>query len=306
MAEFGGDSVCAVIVTYNCGSGILGLVEALKHQVGHIFLADNDSNQASKQVLLSIADPRVTLVQNRSNFGLAHGLNQGVSFAADKNFTWILTLDQDSIPAPDMVDQLLNSARHFRSSPSVASFAPCLIRKGQRPKNANVQGSGFNDAYTVITSGNLVRLDAFAKAGMYSTGYFIDSLDFEFCLRLRKLGYRIIRCRHAYLFHEVGRQKTYRCFGLRITVPVHPPQRRYYIMRNHVLLTRTYLLRFPLYCLWKQLGMLLILTQIALLEDEFAANARYLRKGFLDGLRGVHGKLSPRRAEVALGDQSKA
>jgi rhamnosyltransferase len=76
-----------------------------------------------------------------------------------------------------------------------------------------------------MTSGSLIR----TGLGFFEEKLFIDSVDNEYCLRLRKNGYKIIRVNHAVLNHQLG---TLRKNWLGFSTIVHPASRRYYITRN--------------------------------------------------------------------------
>ena len=56
----------------------------------------------------------------------------------------------------------------------------------------------------VMTSGNLVNLDIYQKIGGYNEDYFIDGIDIEYCLRIKKYNYRIVRLNNIEIIHDLG------------------------------------------------------------------------------------------------------
>src|SRR5260370_9600263 len=59
----------------------------------------------------------------------------------------------------------------------------------------------FVDA--VISSGSLVRSEVVQKVGFPRADFFIDFVDFKYCLRLRHRGYQIALVRDSLLDHSV-------------------------------------------------------------------------------------------------------
>ena len=54
-----------------------------------------------------------------------------------------------------------------------------------------------------MQSGNLVNAAADEKLGDYKEEYFIDCVDYEYCLRAKRYGtYRIVQCGSAVLKHQ--------------------------------------------------------------------------------------------------------
>jgi rhamnosyltransferase len=69
---------------------------------------------------------------------------------------------------------------------------------------------------------------------------FIDSVDHEYCLRLRKEGYDVIRLNTAVLYHSLGNISYHKVFGLLLKTTNHSAARRYYITRNRLFVMTRY------------------------------------------------------------------
>ena len=63
---------------------------------------------------------------------------------------------------------------------------------------------------------------------------FIDSVDFEYCYRMRKCGHGVIQVRDVQLLHELGKSQKRRLLFWKIDVTGHSAFRKYYIARNNV------------------------------------------------------------------------
>jgi rhamnosyltransferase len=63
---------------------------------------------------------------------------------------------------------------------------------------------GYSEVRTCITSGALTNLDLWKKLDGFDEQMFIDSVDFEYCYRVRKAGYKVIQTDQVQLSHSIG------------------------------------------------------------------------------------------------------
>ena len=89
-----------------------------------------------------------------------------------------------------------------------------------------------------MTSGNLLNIDIYKQIGDFRESFFIDYVDYDYCLRSLKKGYKIIRCNDILLNHKLGNSKLY--FS-KILVTNHSSTRRYFITRNRLFLIKEHL-----------------------------------------------------------------
>ena len=99
--------ICAGIVTFNPDIKLLlDNVKAIIPQVDKIFLFDNGSDNFSRiKNIISLSD-NISVACSKKNIGIAAALNNLCSSAKQKNYSWILTMDQDSICEKSMVKNL--------------------------------------------------------------------------------------------------------------------------------------------------------------------------------------------------------
>jgi rhamnosyltransferase len=89
------------------------------------------------------------------------------------------------------------------------------------------------------------------KWGYMMNSCFIDSVDFDFVLRVKK-KFHVLRVNEPLIYHELGLPVTK--YG--ISSSNHNAIRRYYMARNHVLICRRYWKDYPMwskenfYVLW--------------------------------------------------------
>lgn len=281
-------SVGAVIVSYNGSYSILRTIEALVNQVGHIFIIDNGSDELTVNLLHKAANEKISVSFNSKNQGIAHALNQGVRYAVKHNFKWILTMDQDSIAEENMVRILVECACKYRKSGKYVSFSPAIIYNYYDSLSS---GNKAEDRYTVITSGNLIDTKVFEDIGYFEEKLFIDSVDFDFCLRLLSNNYKITRCHAARLFHALGSPVKYKVLGKEFVVWNHSASRKYYMTRNNIYILKKYIFKFPLFCLRKQIGMFTLFLLTIVFERNGHIKLKYMLKGLMDGICGNYGEL---------------
>lgn len=278
----GRDEVMAVVVSFNGGDALVRAVGALRPQVGEVLVVDNASGPASQPALDSLATKQgITVLRLAENAGLGRALNLGVAHARRRGFGWLLTMDQDSVVEPGFVAAY---ARAHESAPTCRSFTPEIVGESA------ARGAGGEDrevAYA-ITSGHLVQVGAFAEAGEYDEGFFIDCIDFDFSLRLRRAGIVTRRVHGARMRHQLGEAVRVPA-RLRPFYARHAPARRYYMYRNYGYLARRHLRRFPGFVL--KLGVLqgILTLLIAAYDVRPAESYRAVWAGVRDFLGGRTG-----------------
>jgi rhamnosyltransferase len=285
-------------------------LRALHGQVDAIVLVDNGSSPAVERLLadnrdrypeLREAAPRVVTLA--ANEGMARGLNLGIAAARECGAAFVVLLDDDSVPAHDMVAQLLDAhARCAQAQAPVAALGPRVsdardkrdypfIRLGWL-RNHHAYCDAARDAVIpcdfLITSGKLLPVAMFDAVGPFEDGLFIDSVDREWCFRARSRGFALYGACAARLDHRLGESRRPAAFGLELVV--HSPERLYYMTRNRFLLyQRGYV---PLE--WKLKDFLRVLAKFAATMLFVSPRGQYARmtgRAIRDALARRGGKL---------------
>ena len=132
-----------------------------------------------------------------------------------------------------------------------------------------------------ITSGNLVRVSVFDQIGLYDEGFFVDCIDFDFCLRLRRAGYSIYRVPAAMMEHQLG-DPVGLPKGVQKYYARHSPVRRYYMYRNFMYMAERYFFTFPGFIFKLGLSSVLLLLFIGVLDASPLASYRAVARGLRD------------------------
>jgi rhamnosyltransferase len=266
------EDIMAVVVSYNGRESTRRTVLALSGQVGHIHIIDNGSEADSLEILDSLArEHGVSINRLGENRGIGHALNLGVAYAKKIGCTWLLTMDQDSTVDNGLIKAYQSAILLDRR---VASLSPRIGKtwSDTDPKYVNID--------CAITSGNLVRIGVFEEIGPYDEGFFIDCIDFDFSLRLRRAGYKLLRVQNTEMQHQLGEPRHLPAYVTKFYAQ-HSAARRYYQARNYLYLAERHLFRFPAVII--KLGILRILLFVLIVifdqdpRDSCCAIARGLR-----------------------------
>jgi len=281
------DAVCALIVTYNPSPSLYQNVLAVREQVSSVLLVDNASGAAHQSTLEQVAAlPGVEIVRNPRNLGIGAALNAGVRWAIERRFSWVATFDQDSRAQPGFIDEMLRAygARSDRSS--IAMLAPRYVEAGLGLLHDDSRDTSSELILTSMMSGNLVRTEAISRVGFYDEGFFIDYVDHEFCLRLARHGYRVLKCKNSVLQHQLGRMSRSRVAGVMVTTTNHGPLRRYYNARNRILVYRRYWRMAPAWIARDLRSFAVETMKILLVEQDRGAKLANVARGVWRGITG--------------------
>jgi GT2 family glycosyltransferase len=242
-------SIASVTVATNAGHMLPRQIEALQRQskpLEEIIVVDNASTDNTQQVL-SAKYPQVTVLSLSANLGVGGGFSAGLAYAAiQKKHDWVWLLDDDSVPKFDAIETLLRGLESVKgASDDIGILAPLPVHPGsgqlypgllwrrgwvQPSPELLCQPVCFVDA--VISSGSLVRREAVENVGLPRQDFFMDFVDFEYCLRMRRQGLKVALVCGSVLDHAIGDPRAVTFLGFARTWNDHAPWREYYFVRN--------------------------------------------------------------------------
>jgi rhamnosyltransferase len=230
-------NIIAVMVVYQPPDSVQDSLAALLPQVQRVILVDNGNNAALQQRL---GDSVIWLTSPQNNLGMAQNL--GIRHAQQLGADFVLLMDDDSLPAPQMVAELVAAYR-----PEMGVIAPYLDEPvlGKPPLYIQACGKwgfrrvGFTPATPLLTdifyacaSGSLIPMTVLERCGMMEESFGIYFIDTDFCLRLRKHGFSIVAVQAARLTHRIGQRSQHRVLGKTISTTNHSAAARYLMCRN--------------------------------------------------------------------------
>ena len=104
--------IACVVVTYNPDNSLIEGINLLSDQVDKILIVDNGSKDSGIKLIKEIKkcnEDKIEVVFNEDNLGIAAALNIGAKYAIEHKYQWLLTMDQDSRPAKDMVEKMIKT-----------------------------------------------------------------------------------------------------------------------------------------------------------------------------------------------------
>jgi rhamnosyltransferase len=284
-------SVCAVVVTYRPDAAVLDNLAAIRPQVQGLVVVDNGSSEEKlNRLRLAAPDMGFTLIENGDNLGIATGLNIGVKWAQSEGYTWVALFDQDSTAPPSFIDTMRRAYDTNRRGDRAALLVPRYIdsRLGH-PLPANYAANG--SLQVAMTSGSLMPVAIFSQEGWFEESFFIDGVDYEYCLRLRSRGYSVEECTEAVLLHAPADFTECRLNGSRLFLTSnYSAERRYYRDRNKIWMMRKYCTRYPAFFLSTLASSLKDCLKILLAENDKRRKVFHMALGVRDGLLGRMGK----------------
>jgi rhamnosyltransferase len=290
---FPGMKVCAVMVTYNPDPSVEQNIRALLPQVDKLIVVDNHSEPPIRVFLTAVAAAcNFEMIWNDENLGLAAALNTGIRRALAENYPWIATFDHDSRVSPGFIETMLKAYLSCPFRDQVALIGPYHLLFPEDPAARALLGEltpPFREMPAVLQSGSLFSSEGLRRVGLLDESFFIDYVDFEFCLRLRKHSLRIIEAVNAVLVHRVGNPTAHTVLNKTCVVFNHSPLRHYYVARNRLRLYGRYLSFAPFWICHDAWSWLKELIKLLLFERDRWQKLRSTAKGVWHALRGRTG-----------------
>lgn len=296
-----GFSIASVTVVYN-GAGVLQQhLQSLRGQsrkLDEIIIVDNASVDGSGTSLTS-QYPEVTVLKLAQNTGVGGGLSVGLDYAAlQKKHDWVWIFDQDSVPEPNTLERLIQGLEYLDDGErKTAVLAPVCVHPetgmtsyGLAWRGARLVPTAEDPSQpvtlldTVISSGSLVRREALETAGLPRADFFMDFVDHEHCLRLRRYGFEIAVVRDSRLRHSQGEPSKVSFLGRTKYWSDHIPWREYYMTRNEI------------FTMWKYYPRLAVKALLLYRLARHAIGILLFGKRKLDCLRMMHCGIEDGRA----------
>ncbi len=218
------ESVAVVIVTHNRAELLGGMLDGLAAQTrapDAVIVIDNVSTDHTRAVLDARTDLPLHVTTTETNLGGAGGFHLGVRAAYDAGYDRVWLMDDDVVPAPDCLAQLmavdedcLIAVREDLAGTLVEKAAVDFDLRNPlavRPKRAAVDTVYADRAampelvevQNVAFEGFMVRRSVIAEVGFPDPAFFIFYDDAEYAVRARRAGRRIWAVRDARLVRQL-------------------------------------------------------------------------------------------------------
>lgn len=297
---------CDEVALHRCIQAIC----AQSMSVNEILIVDNSPSPLAQDIqgIPYFQKPVMTTLHHPENIGVGGGVSIALKTAMDENYDFLWLLDQDSLPNHDCLEELIHAflAISQESSKSLGIVAPsifdvvmqksigCASFDHYRFKEVIPEWDqlSFVECDAPIISGSLVSVAAARRTDLPKAGLFIDGVDLDYGLKIRKQGFNNIVISQAILHHHLGTPMAVIFKGVQHLIHNYSAMRTYYYYRNHTYLELSYApsIYKPLALMHRTKVMLKELALTMLYRDHKIRRMYACCLGTLHGLQGKLGK----------------
>ena len=271
--------IAGVVVWYNPTNEDIKNIDTYLNSLDKLYIVDN-SNKSN-----NYNGSKVEYIFNNENIGIAAALNIAAKKAIKENYEWLLTMDQDT----KMNNESFKEFEKIVNTMSTAKIG--IITPWHETKlDTKKPQEKYTYPLEVMTSGNFVNLSILKKLNYFDEKLFIDGVDIEYGLRLKKHGYKILQFNNVSIKHNLGNIEYHKFLGKTFMCTNHNYIRQYYMARNYRYIRDLYLDLEPEYCniLVKIKGNIFKITMFE--KDKFR-KLKYMFKGIKDYKRKKIGRI---------------
>ncbi len=267
----------------------------------------NNDPDGDVRAVLAREVPGVSVVDLIDNTGSAGGFAAALRLAYEQGLTWAWLFDDDVLPYPDALQRLLAAYHADGGGPDpVGILAPLQVSphatfgvsrwkdRALAIPGATAHGTQPYPVDVAYWAGMLVHRHAIEEVGYPRSDFFRCFADYEYCLRVRAAGLRIVAVPSSRVYHDHGSPTVVVRLGRPRLRFNYSPLRNYYHARNAAY-TMRFILRSPLAMLYHALHEVRLSIGDLVYADRKAERVWLRRRGLMDGFRGRLGRLEDRR-----------
>lgn len=169
-----------------------------------IILADNASTDGTQEMIRR-KYPQVRFIDNNKNIGFVKASNQGLRIASGR---YQMLLNNDTITKDSAFDKMVD---FMDKNPKVGACGAKLLNiDGTIQRQGGLFGKKFYNAKQpvevdfVIGACLMVRKEVIEKVGLMDEKLFFYNDDLDWCLSIRKAGWKIYFCPQSEVIHYGG------------------------------------------------------------------------------------------------------
>lgn len=198
----------------------LASIKALSYPHVEVIIVDNASSDGSAAALRHLF-PDYFVMQMQENLGFTGGNNVGIQEALHRGADYVLLLNNDTVVAPDLIDNLLCTYTHF---PQVGIVGATLLRFDDRTTLDHLGGIWDRQTATfhlvgahethkpapvqeldyVCGAALMISKQVFDAIGVFDPRFFLIWEEADLCFRARRHGFRVLSSSHALVWHKVS------------------------------------------------------------------------------------------------------
>ena len=294
--------IAAIVVTYNRKKLLELCLTALENQtvpLSSIIVVDNASTDGTNEWFDSsvfMSNLKFIYLKLDNNSGGAGGFNAGLQYAHKHSYDWSWIMDDDALPERNALEELIKVVKspiNIYGSIAVegqyTSWITTLLNDRRKYSTTNL--TEIPDSATVSFLpflGLLISKEIIEKIGLPDPGFFIAADDVEYCLRAQTKGAQIIVAGKSRINHPKSTHYKFNFFFKKIGCLKLTPWKRYYDVRNRMLIARKY---YGFKILTHTIpGSLVRFLSTLIHEPQKLSQTLAFCAGMIDGILGIKGK----------------
>lgn len=273
--------ILGIVILYYPDNKIKDNIKSYIDVVDELILWENSPK--GRGPILNVDNSKIKHMGTGRNVGIGFALNEAVKYAKTNDYSYVLTMDQDSCFDVGNCEKYANIVKNANAD---IIFSPNYVIHGDKSYDGN---EDLVEIEGTMTSGTLYPVSVFDKIGLFREDFFIDVIDTEFSLRAKQHGISIKLIPSVCLVHGLGYQKKKHKFLWKTFFPnEYSPIRSYYIVRNGIITKSLYPLAnwdgYLFYWFYKRLFF------VVCYEDDKLAKIKAILYGYLHGVKNISGE----------------
>lgn len=221
--------IIGLVAMYMPNKNEINNIDKYIKNLDYCFLLDDSAKDNSEVVdgLIKKYPDKVEYHLNVENMGLCKSVNEGFKLAIGKGADWILVMNPDGTFENNAIE-IFKSYIGTNNTDEVAILCP-QYNFDRHPRTAK---KGISMIEYTDMAGSLYNAKILKKLGYYDVNTYFYGLDSEYCLRIKKTGYKIVRCNEAVLNHHPAHTEYIKLGNLVFKYGKDKPERYYYQFRS--------------------------------------------------------------------------
>ena len=256
-----------------------------------IILVDNESSEKKLNVLLNDFN-NLKVIQNKLNLGFGVANNQAITYALDKNYDYVMLLNNDTEVDQNFISPLINC---IENNNSIGGVQPLIMNYNKR--DLIWSAGGYINKFFGNTTTNkslekklnldwitgccmLLKTEVIKKTKLLDENFFAYYEDVDWSLRIKDLGYSLQLVETSLIYHHGSISSNNSTSEGRLSAYVH-----YLNFKNHIYFLRKHSEKFNFFgVVLYQLMKLISYSMYFILRFRFN-KLKMIYKGLIDGMK---------------------
>lgn len=285
-----------VIIFYNPDEEAIERIRVYSENFDEVLVVDNSENKKDEISKKLNKYENCIYHKMNGNEGMAKALNYAFFRAIDRNYDFILSMDQDSIYTEENIRKM-KSYIEKNVDEKIGIYSPNYSKLYYDEKKEEFIAEkpiiGENEIRNVdfcMTSGSFVNVKSL-KEILPLDDYFIAYVDNFLCAKLKENNYKLLMVGSSYFAQQVGGVIKNNLINRVFHVLHHSEIRYYYMVRNNLFLQKRFRKNKRIYKSSK-INLLRILLNLILFEKNKLKKIEACISGYIDFKHNVMGKVN--------------